>query len=214
MSGLLGFNAQGAALVLILAAAVLVYLVGHANGISSQSRTRRFPTPFRRSQAGQAQVLNLKDVGDQLQAVMRASFQTRRVLSPSEYRVFRIIEDDVATMRKGHRVFAQTSLGEVLQSRSADAFASINSKRIDVLVIDRRGFPVLAVEHQGEGHYQGTAAARDAIKKEALRKAGVPYLEISETDSDDKIRLGVREYLGLHGGNALRDFAPRERSLT
>ena len=112
MSGLLGFNAQGAALVLILAAAVLVYLAGHANGISSQSRTRRFPTPFRRSQAGQAQVLNLKDVGDQLQAVMRASFQTRRVLSPSEYRVFRIIEDDVATMRKGHRVFAQTSLGE------------------------------------------------------------------------------------------------------
>ena len=35
-----------------------------------------------------------------------------------------------------------------------------------------------ALEYQGNGHHQGTAAARDAVKKEALRKAGIGYHEI------------------------------------
>ena len=35
-----------------------------------------------------------------------------------------------------------------------------------------------ALEYQGAGHHQGTAAARDAVKKEALRKAGIGYHEV------------------------------------
>ena len=35
-----------------------------------------------------------------------------------------------------------------------------------------------ALEYQGTGHHQGTAAARDAVKKEALRKAGIGYHEV------------------------------------
>lgn len=35
-----------------------------------------------------------------------------------------------------------------------------------------------ALEHQGTGHHQGTAAARDAVMKEALRKAGIGYREV------------------------------------
>jgi Protein of unknown function (DUF2726) len=37
---------------------------------------------------------------------------------------------------------------------------------------------VHAIEYQGTGHHQGTAAARDAVKKEALRKAGIGYHEV------------------------------------
>ena len=126
---------------------------------------------------------------------MAASFQRRRVLSASEYRAFKVIEDDMAAARRGYRVFAQTSLGEILQSPDENAFRSINSKRVDILVIDRSGWPVLAVEYQGSGHYQGTAAARDAVKKEALRKAGVRYIEAFPTDSVEQIRSRVREQL-------------------
>lgn len=114
----------------------------------------------------------------------------------AEYRVFKIIEDENLTERTGHRVFAQTSLGEVLQSENSDAFRSINAKRVDILIVDRAGWPVVAVEYQGSEHYQGTAAARDAIKKEALRKAGVAYVEIMPGDNDDQIRFRVREQLG------------------
>jgi hypothetical protein len=136
--------------------------------------------------------------GQQLQSVMSSSFEKRRIMNASEYRTFRTIEDEIAFIQKGHRVFAQTSLGEILQSKNEEAFYSINSKRVDILVVDQGGWPVLAVEYQGEGHFKGTAAARDAIKKEALRKAGVRYLEVAVEDSDEQIRRRVRELLGLN----------------
>jgi hypothetical protein len=126
---------------------------------------------------------------------MAGSFEKQRVLSPSEYRVFTIVEVEIAAQRAGYRVFAQTSLGEILRSSSQDAFHSINSKRVDILVVDRGGWPFLAVEYRGDGHYQGTAAARDAVKKEALRKAGVRYMEFTATDTDDQIRSRLREHL-------------------
>jgi len=136
------------------------------------------------------------DAGQQLNAVMAASFGKRRLLNWPEYQAFKIIEADIAAARRGYRVFAQTSLGEVLTSPDDNAFHSINSKRVDILIVDTSGWPVAAVEYQGDGHYQGTAAARDAVKKEALRKAGVRYVEITATDSAEQIRSRVREQLG------------------
>ena len=118
-------------------------------------------------------------------------------MNRSEYEVFKIVEGEVISGRKGHRAFAQTSLGQILESANSDAFRSINAKRVDILVVDRAGWPVVAVEYQGPGHYQGTAAARDAIKKEALRRAGVAYLEVTPDDSDDQLRLRIREHLGV-----------------
>lgn len=158
-----------------------------------QARFDRFPNPFQLMRFDQRQTPDLTDVGQQLHAVMAASFEKRRVLSTSEYRVFAIIEGEIAAQRAGYRVFAQTSLGEILSSSNQDAFRSINSKRVDILVIDPRGWPFLAVEFQGHGHYQGTAAARDAVKKEALRKAGVKHMEFSATDTDDQIKSRLRE---------------------
>jgi len=81
-------------------------------------------------------------------------------------------------------------------SPDESAFRSINSKRVDILIVDQGGWPVAAVEYQGDGHYQGTAAGRDAVKKEALRKAGIRYVEITATDSAEQIRTRVREQLG------------------
>ncbi len=99
-------------------------------------------------------------------------------------------------MHRGHRLFAQTCLGEVLASAHANAFRSINSKRVDMLIVDTGGFPVAAIEYQGAGHYQGNAAARDAVKKEALRKAGVHYMEVSEGDNRESIKSRLRHILG------------------
>jgi hypothetical protein len=74
---------------------------------------------------------------------------------------------------------AQVSLGEVLSSPDARAYSAINSKRVDMLIVSRRGDPIAVIEYQGHGHYQGTAAARDAVKKEALRRAGVRHIEVT-----------------------------------
>ena len=87
------------------------------------------------------------------------------------------------------RVMAQVSLGEVLSSPDARAYSAINSKRVDLLIVSRSGDPIAAIEYQGHGHYQGTAAARDAVKKEALRKAGVGYIAVTpESGTEDMAR--------------------------
>lgn len=120
---------------------------------------------------------------------MAGSFKKRRLLSAGEYRAFKIIEDCIAAARRGYRVFAQTSLGEILASPDEQAFRSINSKRVDVLIVDQGGWPMLAVEFQGGAHYQGTAAIRDAEKKETLNKARVGDVEVFASDTADEIRL-------------------------
>jgi hypothetical protein len=93
---------------------------------------------------------------------------------------------------------AQVSLGEILTSPSELAFRAINSKRVDLLLINMAGYPVHAIEYQGSGHHLGPAATRDAIKREALRKAGVGYVEIKPGDTPAEVR---RLLLRLSGQN-------------
>ena len=190
-----GDAVYGFAFIAIAAWIGLFYVVIYRkNGSLRTSRPRQyFRTPFRPNKALGS---DLMDPGRQLNAVMGASFATRKLLSSAEYKVFKIVEDDIAVARRGYRVFAQTSLGEILRSPDQEAFHSINSKRVDILIVDPTGWPKVAVEYQGSGHYQGTAAARDAVKKEALRKAGVGYLEFSDSDSPAQIRSRVRQQLG------------------
>jgi Protein of unknown function (DUF2726) len=118
------------------------------------------------------------DAAEQLKTVMSGTFVRQRVLSQREARVFVEIEKAIAQVEKPWRVLAQVSLGEVLLSSDARACSAINSKRVDLLIVDEEYQPLAAVEYQGGGHHQGTAAARDAVKKEALRKAGVDYIEV------------------------------------
>lgn len=136
---------------------------------------------------------DVRDSANQLRYVMQASFSAKKVMTLAEYRVFKATEDEICAGHRGCRVFSQTSLGEILSSSDKRAFTAINSKRVDVLVVGRDGLPVVAVEFQGQGHYQGDAAARDAVKKEALRKAGVKYIEILDSHSEADIRRLVGE---------------------
>ena len=131
----------------------------------------------------------------QVRAVSGAPFQRKRILNVGEYRTFRTVEDELIALRRGYRAFPQTSLGEILGSADDEAFRAINAKRVDILVVDRGGWPVLAIEYQGAGHYQGTAIARDTIKVTALNNAGVGYLEVFEADTGDQIRTRLREHL-------------------
>lgn len=143
------------------------------------------------------------DAADQLRAVMGASFSQRKIMGLGEYKVFKVVEETVRGRGGGCRVFSQTALGEVIESTDRRAHSAINSKRVDVLVIGPTGLPLVAIEYQGKAHYQRDAAARDAVKKEALRKAGVEYLEVMDFHSADDIARLTHEALG-------RVLPPRE----
>lgn len=121
------------------------------------------------------------DAADQLRTVMKADFKPQPLLNKSEARLFKAMDKMVIELAPpGWQVMAQVSLGEILRCDDADAYRCINSKRVDLLIVDADCKPLHAIEYQGGGHFKGAhaTAARDAVKKEALRRAGIGYEEI------------------------------------
>ena len=115
---------------------------------------------------------------DQLATVMAADFSARSLLNQPEHTLFKALDAAVIARNPGWQVMAQVSLGEFLSSRDTAAYGCVNSKRVDFALMDPDARVIHAIEYQGSGHHQGTAAARDAVKKEALHKAGIGYHEV------------------------------------
>lgn len=153
---------------------------------------QRFPPAAPRAAAPardeRPSIPNIADPKEQLAAVSRVAFERRRLLNREEVPVLRLLEQTAREANAGHRVMAQTSLGEIIRPKPNSgteqelqlAFRSINSKRLDFAIFDRFGQLAVAVEYQGSGHYHETSFMRDAVKQEALRKAGVQVLVIEE----------------------------------
>lgn len=118
------------------------------------------------------------DSADQLRIVMGSDFSVQPLLNKSEARLFKELDRLVIARHPGWQVMAQVSLGEILRTKNKTAYGCINSKRVDLLLVDGDCNAVAAIEYQGGGHYLTDAAARDAVKKEALRKAGIGYHEV------------------------------------
>ena len=131
------------------------------------------PTPLKPGAAAAADAS-----ADQLKAVMKADFRSRALLNRPEAQVFGVLDKLVLARNPGWQVMAQVSLGEFLASDDADAYRCVNSKRVDFALMSPDCRVAHALEYQGNGHHQGSAAARDAVKKEALRKAGIGYHEV------------------------------------
>ena len=131
---------------------------------------------------------------DQLKVVMNADFQWRALLNKPERRLLSCIDQVLAEERPGWRAMGQVSLGEILYSRDKDAFWAINAKRVDLLIVDGDCRPLHAVEFQGTGHHGSPeTAARDAIKKEALRRAGIGYVEVVSGNTPSEVRDMIRK---------------------
>ena len=146
----------------------------------------------------------LPDAADQLRTVMKADFKAQPLLNKSEARLFKALDKMVIEMRPGWQVMAQVSLGEILRCEDKDAYLCINSKRVDLLIVDDECKPIHAIEYQGGGHFKGAhaTAARDAVKKEALRRAGIGYVEVVAGDTPAELRRVV-ERLVQKGNSAL-----------
>jgi len=141
---------------------------------------------------------------DQLKAVMNASFRPRALLNRPEAQVFAALDRFVIARNPQWQVMAQVSLGEFLASEDEAAYRCINSKRVDFALMDASAQVRHALEYQGSGHHQGSAAARDAVKKEALRKAGIGYHEIvaGHTTPGELKRLIEKLVPGVESGKA------------
>lgn len=151
------------------------------------------------------------DPKKQLGFVSKVEFEGRPLLNRSEFQVLLALEEAVCLLNAGHRVMAQTCYGEFLKLKSRErnddtnrAYRSINSKRADFVIIDAAGYPIVVVEYQGSGHYQGTAELRDAVKREACRSAGVALIEVFPKFEKATLSRDVRQALqGADGARAM-----------
>lgn len=142
--------------------------------ISEKSKTSKKKAYW----AGRNQAKSTNLASSQLEKVMAARFYARPLLNKPEGVVFKALDKAVLERNPGWQVMAQVSLGEFLGSKDKQAFLSVNSKRVDFALMDDECRVQHALEYQGGGHHQGNAAARDAVKKEALRRAGIGYHEV------------------------------------
>jgi hypothetical protein len=147
-------------------------------------------------------------LAQQLEAVTRESvtFSTRRVMGRGEFELFRTVlcvtRQPLPTGSYPFYVFPQVSLGQIIRTaapsdwQADQAHRAINSKRCDLLIADRHGNPVAVLEYQGTGHnIGGTADQRDRIKRIALERAGVRYVEIRDGATPAAIQQIIRALL-------------------
>lgn len=143
---------------------------------------------------------------NQLKSVSGASFTGRALFNRSEAKVFEALEEIVRGRNPHWRVMGQVSLGEFLASPDKDAFFAVNSKRVDFVLMDENFRVVHALEYQGSGHHTGSsAAARDAVKKEALRRAGIGYHEVvAGQTTPSELKAMVQKLVPSLGGPSRR----------
>jgi hypothetical protein len=185
-------------LAFVLLVGIVIYAVFRA------SHRKAIPPQFQISTEQDSPNIIALDPKNQVEAVSDRDvvFSTSRVMNGGESRVFYAAKGILRELGlSGWHVFPQVSLGEILKATGADtvradrAYRSINSKRCDILIADRSGQPIAAIEYQGLGHDQGTARMRDAIKKIALERAGVLFIEIEADLADAALKARLMDRL-------------------
>ena len=190
---------------------ILGLLSGGLRG-RARRRNRRWDRHRQAPTRGTAS-LDLRDPLAQMEAIARVRFHTVRLLNREEARLLPLIESELRDIGGGYRVMAQTSLGEIIEpigpfdsAENRAAYASINSKRLDFAIFDRAGRLQVAIEYQGSGHYQTRSFMRDAVKREVLRKAGVPFIEIPQGFVVADVRRQIRSLLAARPLPGPRDL--------
>ena len=133
----------------------------------------------------------------QLRAVTDARFASQRLLSDTIQTLFAELETIIADLGQRWRVMAQVSLGEFIGSPDKQANDAIRDQRVDLLIVSARQLPIAAIEYQPLGQVHDDAAVHDAVKREALRRADVLYIQIRPSDGSDVLREHLRRLVAI-----------------
>lgn len=135
---------------------------------------------------------------EHLQAVHGAAFQAKPLANRLEKTAYQTVLTILQKRRRNEHVLLQVSLGEILKSKDRRAYWAVNSKRVDLLVINGDLRPLVVIEIDGSGHGLSRDISRinDKIKDIALAAAGIPLIRIPAPDDNlGKIRALVHKQL-------------------
>ena len=122
---------------------------------------------------------------------MNATFEARPLLNKSEARVFKELDRIVISCNPGWQVMAQVSLGEILRCEDLTPIAASTRNGSICCLWTRPVCLAMQSSIKAARIIKEIAAARDAVKKEALRRAGIGYHEVvaGHTTPSDLRRL-------------------------
>jgi hypothetical protein len=128
---------------------------------------------------------------DKLRQVSDARFLTKRLMSDNEAIVLGELEAIIADINEPWRVMAQVGLSQIIGSNSAEASIAIEGQQVALLIVGADRTPVAAVEYQPMGQIRSEDAVHDAVKREALRRSGIAYIEVRASDQPGDLRADL-----------------------
>lgn len=134
------------------------------------------------------------DYRQQLLIVEKTSYECKPITNFEARSTLKVVETFFAEYGGGYRVLPELAMGAVLGTKMDAGFHCINSKRLDVGVVDAQGFLVVAVEYHGTGHYtDADTPIRDLVKKRALQKVGIDLIEVYPGEPEQVIRQKLQQ---------------------
>jgi hypothetical protein len=134
---------------------------------------------------------DVSDSENQLRFIRQTELHAVPPVNREASRVLYALAEWIDANRPGWRMSFEVSMGAFIKTTNDTedriekaAFSSYNSKRVDFLLTDRFGQPMLVVEYHGSGHdLSDDAADRMKVKRLALGRAKIPLVEIPQMPS-------------------------------
>lgn len=142
---------------------------------------------------------------EKYRAITRAKLPSKHVLNGEEKIIFKAVTEFISRWNRnednppnacGLVALAQVSIGEFIGPKSSgddatrderDAWFALQARRADFLIVDSDFMPVLVIEHQGSGHFQGDWKQRDKDKMTAYNYAQIPVVQTYAGVEDNRV---------------------------
>jgi len=117
---------------------------------------------------------------DQLISALEGGFGRQALLNNKEQQVFYIANNVIKSNALDFYCFPQVSCGEIFTHENKPVFKkTVNSKRVDFCITDKKFNPLAVIEYQGTGHkISGDSGFRDAVKSQACSDAGIKFIQL------------------------------------
>ncbi len=152
--------------------------------LETQERQRKF---FQENDVSKAD--------NQIKFVSQCGLYPTRPVNREASRILYILDDWISANQPKWRVSFEVAMGSFIkttnkvQERVRDlAFSSYNSKRVDFLIIDSKGYPKVVIEYHGSGHdLSEDSSDRMSVKRLALKQARIPLIEVLPREEKQSI---------------------------
>ena len=133
-----------------------------------------------------------------LRLVSDTNFSLRRLLTEREAERLAEVEGILADLEVDWRVMPQVSLSDILAAEDESAWRALGGQRVAMVILAANQMSIAAIDFQPMGQVREEDAVLDAVRREALRRSGIEYIEMRANDGSDMLRGTLTELAGMY----------------